>query len=138
MNAVKKVMIASMLALGLCAGTTGAAQAQDNWYAVVNIRNPTNVTLNYQFRWGSESAWQNFSLGPNTTMTHWYAYAYANQNRSPTPQIRFHFNPGEFVPEYKIYNLEAYAAPYALQAYGKPYTFRYLGYGRYLDLFRGY
>src|SRR5262249_44743418 len=137
MNSMKKLMLAAVLALGIAGSATNAAQALDNHYAVANVRNPTNVTLHYQFRWGNDSAWQNFAVGPHAVMTHWFTYDFPNQNSSPTPQIRFHYNPNEAIPRYQVYNLQAYAAPFALAAYGKPYTFRYHPLG-FLDLYEGF
>jgi hypothetical protein len=136
MNAMTKLVLAGVMALGLAGSATNAAQALDNHYAVVNIRNPTNVTLYYQFRWGENSDWQSFSVGPRSVMTHSYPYDFPNQNRSPTPQIRFHYNPNEAIPRFQVYNLQAYAAPRAHVAFGKPYTFRYTPLG-FLDLYEG-
>ena len=133
MTATKNLMVAMALVLAL----VGASQAQAaNYYAAVDIRNPTHVTLNYQFRWGPDSEWQSFSVAPNSVMTHFWAYAFADQNSSPVPQIRFHYNPAEVVAQYKTYNLEAYAVPFKIVGVGKKYTFRYDVTGGYLELYK--
>jgi hypothetical protein len=137
MNTLKSLVLVGLLSLGALPGTSSAAPA-DNHYAVVTIRNPGNATITYQFRWGPTGQWTTVALGPRTAMAHYYPYQYANQNSSPTPEIRFHYNPGEPTPLYKTYRLVAYAAPYAVAQYGKPYTFKYYGFGKYLDLYNGF
>src|SRR5262249_47357601 len=98
MNAVKNMVLATGLAAGLLVCSAGAAMAGHH-YAAVDIRNPTNNTLHYEFRWGKNDAWQSFTVEPDAVRTHWYEYAYTNQDSSPTPEIRFHYNPGESVPD---------------------------------------
>jgi hypothetical protein len=134
MNAVKSLLVATGLTLSLLAG--GAKAEAANHYAAVDIRNPSNVTVYYSFRWGESSEWQSSWVGPNQVRTHFYAYDYPDQNASPTPQIRFHYNPGQTIPDYKVYDLQAYAVPVQVAGIGKVYRFRYSWDGRFLDLYK--
>jgi hypothetical protein len=127
------VLVSAGLALSLV--SAGRAEAA-NYYAAVDIRNPTDVTLYYSFRWGPDAAWQNYSVGPRQVQTHFWGYAYADQNGSPTPQVRFHYNPGATYADYKTYDLQAYAVPYRTVGVGVKYVFRYSRGGRYLDLYK--
>lgn len=110
----------AVLALGLTAGTPARAVAQDNWYASLSIENPTNVTLNYQLRWGDNAEWKNFSVPPNQLITHTYRYEQPNQNSSPRPYVRFDAGGNSFT---RTYYLIANAAPNQDQRYSKRYTF---------------
>ena len=133
MTSMKSMMAAAGLAMSLLAG--GEAKAA-NWYAAVDIRNPTNQTLNYSFRWGADSQWQHFQVLPGNVRTHFWNYSYADQNSSPTPQIRFHYNPGEPFRNDKTYDLQAYAVPFNYVGTGMRYFFRYSPDGNYLDLLK--
>jgi hypothetical protein len=53
-------------------------------YAVVSLRNPTNVTLTVQFRWTGTSAWASYTVPP-----HGYRYFYFTSWETPAPQVRF-------------------------------------------------
>jgi hypothetical protein len=135
MNAVKNLVLASGLATGLLMGSASAALA-GNHYAAVDIRNPTNNLLHYEFRWGKTGEWQSFTVEPDAVRTHWFEYSYTDQDSSPTPEVRFHYNPAESVPDFKVYDLEAYAVPDREIGNGMPYSFRYSPDGGYLDLYK--
>jgi hypothetical protein len=133
MRCIKSLMVAAGLTLSLAAGAKAEAA---NWFAAVDVRNPTGQTLRYQFRWGAADDWQNYTVEAGQVRTHFYGYAFADQNSSPIPQIRFHYNPGERVPDYKNYDLRAYAVPSRVVGCGMPYAFRYSPSGLYLDLYK--
>jgi hypothetical protein len=131
-----KTLAPVMLAVGLLTGAGTQARA-DTYYAAVAINNPTDHTLYYQFRWGPNNQWQSYSVAPHSMRSHFWPYDYPNQNHSPVPQIRFHYNPAERQPRYKVYDLQAWAVAYAQAPAGKPYSFRYSWGGGYLDVYQG-
>jgi hypothetical protein len=62
MNLVNRVAVMGILALVLLCGG-GDARAADNHYALVGIRNPTNLTITYSFKWGEHGEWRGTSWG---------------------------------------------------------------------------
>jgi hypothetical protein len=118
------------LVLALAAAPAARAQSYDNWYASVNIDNPTAYTLTYRFRWGENGVETAWTLPPYTNRTHWYPYAYANQNSSPNPYIRFDIGGGAATREYRLI---ANAAPNTDSYWSNHYFFQYTG--LYLDLY---
>jgi hypothetical protein len=109
-------------------------KADDTYFATTSVYNPTGGTIYYQFRWGNEADWKNFSVPPGSSKVHYHEYAYPNQNSSPTPQIRFDYIAGDDDVNYKTYNLTANAAPCIETWASKRYIFRYFSCGQYLDL----
>jgi hypothetical protein len=107
------------------------ARAQENGYAVVVIRNPTNATVHYKLKWGQDSDWQNFSLSPHTYLCH--SYPLDEDARAPRPYIEFDsvLGDGYYTPQ--SYSLGFYAAACPGYAQGKKYAFRASGY--YLDIY---
>ena len=138
MNALKCLVVASALAVLPAAVPANAPAASfDTHYAAFGLYNDTTHVLKYQVRWGDSGEWTYWTIAPGETMTHYYTYAYPNQNHSPVPQIRFHYNPAERQPRYKVYDLQAWAVAYAQAPAGKPYSFRYSWGGGYLDVYQG-
>jgi hypothetical protein len=118
----------------MMAGAAAPAKAA-NWYGAVDVNNPTNELLHYQFRWGTTGPWESFTLAPGEVRTHFWHYRFANEDRSPVPQVRFHYNPGEPAARFKVFDLEAWAVPERVVGVGKPYHFDYSADGRYIDLY---
>jgi hypothetical protein len=53
-------------------------------YAVVGLRNTTNATVQFQFRWSHDSAWTTY-----TVAAHAYIYFYLTTYEPVAPQVRF-------------------------------------------------
>lgn len=60
------------------------AAAATRSYQVVSFRNPTNVTVNFQFRWSSSEPWMNYQVSANGGTRYFYSYG-----KTVAPQIRF-------------------------------------------------
>jgi pimeloyl-ACP methyl ester carboxylesterase len=132
-----KLLKISVLALALAAmlvAAAGDAQAQyrTDHYAVVAFHNPTDSTLNYQFRWGN-GEWKTASVLPGHWRYHWWAYDYPNQGRSPVPQVKFDQDLSSgFL--WRSYDLEAYRSPEQGYRFAKQYRFVVRDYGARLDV----
>jgi hypothetical protein len=122
----------AVLALVLLCVAGGDARAADSHYAMVGVRNPTNLTITYFFKWGEDSEWEEYVLAPGQSRWHSWAYAYPNQNHSPRPYVRFDCDLTSDV-NMTEYRLTAYAAPVEQYRYAKEYVFRRSGY--LLDLY---
>ena len=133
MHAIKSLMVAAGVALSLA--SCKPAQAA-NVYAAVIICNDTSATIYYQFRWRTDREWYICSIGPYQVRKHEWPDASADETRAPRPQILFRSNPGEPLPVYKMYTLEADTIPSPVVGWGNRYVFRFDASGRYLDLYK--
>jgi hypothetical protein len=134
MNWVNRMGAMCLLALLVVGASVGSATAADSHYAMVGIRNPTNVTVTYQFRWGENGAWQTYVLAPGQNYWYSWTYDYPNQNTSPVPYVRFScdLTGGLSVTEYRLH---ANASPVQRYAFAKEYVFRRTGGGYLVDLY---
>ena len=124
-----------VLALALTAGALagpGVQAAKANGHGMVHIDNPTNLTINYSFRWG-DGPWQKITLYPGNGMLHSWEYAPGSQY-SPPFVISFDcdLSPGIVLKEY---SLVRYAYPFKDWHYAKKYNFATLYGGTFLDLY---
>ncbi len=121
-SAAKKQGMLALLALAITLAFAAPSMAQE---AAFVLRNPSNVTINYQVKWGADASWTSYSLAPNSRRTHYLAAAVA-----PTPYIRFD-GVGNGWLEYRI-DYFVVGNPWN----GVPYGFGYSRCGCYLNLYR--
>jgi hypothetical protein len=67
-------------------GCNALAQEPDRPSAMVVISNQTEISVRYQFRWGS-GPWINYSLDGNSSVNHWYNLD--GKGRAPEFLIRY-------------------------------------------------
>lgn len=61
-----------------------------NRYALVCVKNRTNKSIQYQYKWDEgRKNWNLKRLSPNEKIGHFYKYEYINENRSPKIYLRF-------------------------------------------------
>jgi hypothetical protein len=119
-------------ALVVSCALAAQAEAGDNGYGKFSIRNPSNVTIHYQIKWGNGD-WTSHTVSPNSTR--WHAHPLDGDGTAPTPQIRFDWIGGDGDGTLKHYELRFYAVDCQRHGHGKPYVFRYSQCGVYLDLY---
>jgi hypothetical protein len=120
---VKCLFVVLALAGGLLVAGSAEAQA-DERYAAFVIRNPTNVAINYQIKWG-DGDWKSIRVNAGYCYEHYHPLD--ADDMAPRPYIRFNgVGNGD-----KEYCLGFYATRYPSN--GKRYVFRYAG--RRLDLY---
>lgn len=56
-------------------------------YGLICLRNDTDITINYSYRWGSGN-WQSSNVDMGRVRTHWWTYE-SGSRTSPTFEIRF-------------------------------------------------
>jgi hypothetical protein len=103
-----------------------------NQFAKIDIQNPTNTTITYQYRWANGGV-QTVTLAPGGSYSHWWEYARINQNLSPRFYISFDLDrtTGYVAKEYE---LPLYAVQDLGQA-GREYQFEITDFSRrWLDL----
>jgi hypothetical protein len=96
-------------------------------YAIITLKNSTNVTLNYSLKWGADGEWQPHNVCPGYSRYHYIALD--DNGCAPTPYIKFDIGGGRANREYR---LGFYATDCPCSDNGKPYVFRYYSCG--LDL----
>jgi len=102
-------------------------------YAVVCLRNFTDVPVYYSFRWGDSGQWDTREIDPGGS--HWHSYTYEQGSRvSPDLYVKFNtnFNSGASVKEYA---LDRYAVKEQVCELGKGYEF--IREGNNIDLQKG-
>lgn len=120
----------------LLAVTYDAAEARDNWYAVIGLWNNTErATIQYYFRWGDRE-WKSETVRPGERRWHAWHFASANQTRWPAPQIRYDTDVRTGIGDWTTVHLHANAAPERGYWYGNRYMFRVTEDGRSLTLGR--
>lgn len=120
-----RFLVAAALTLAV-ALTASAAPARADSYALITIANPTDDTIHYQVKWGSDGDWKSFDVDPGKYVNH--AYPLDDDDRAPKPYIRFG-NGDESVVKY---SLKFYSSSKWGYDRGKVYYFR--RYGSVLDL----
>jgi hypothetical protein len=117
-----KLLIPSLAALFVAATLSPAAAA--NRFAVVCIKNRTQIPVNYQIKWADVGRWESQVLHPGRQTSFAHQYDSQDENRSPRLNIRFDSNlsKSNFSTGYK---LERYRAAGDSCAEGKPYAFEY-------------
>lgn len=108
----------------------GRAQAGE-CYGAFAIRNPSNVAIHYQIRWG-DGDWKSVCVYPGHTYSHWIELDEFGQ--IPTPQIRFDWIGGDDDVSFRSYDLNVFATHYPSSG-GKKYVFRFSSCGCFLDLY---
>lgn len=113
-----KYLAAAILGLSL----VQPALAQDNYFGVVVVANPTEETLNYGFAWGDAEP-ELCTLEPGEFYIHSWAYDFANENASPVPTILFDadMSDGQSLVSYE---LAPYASPSQDENYAHVYGFQ--------------
>jgi hypothetical protein len=102
-------------------------------YAVVCLKNFTDVPVYYSFRWGNSGQWDTREIEPGGS--HWHSYTYEPGSRvSPDLIVKFNSNlaSGSGVKEYA---LDRYAVKEQVCELGKGYEFVREGNG--IDLQKG-
>lgn len=113
-------------AVVFCAMLTamGQSSAQAGDWAMITIRNPNDVTLNYQFRWG-DTGWDDVAIGPGKYVNHYIEldeFGFA-----PIPYVRFDCIGGDDDFTAAEYELDFFESDYTGEFAGKRYTFEYTG-----------
>jgi hypothetical protein len=124
--------LAGLSAFTAFAPTVNAA----NRFALTCIENKTNISLNYEYRWGDNGQWDSNTVRPNARRWHAWKYDTPNKNRSPTMFVRFDSDLSKRMIS-QSYRLDSYASPQETDCrrYGKEYVFRYDGSAKkYIDL----
>lgn len=93
-------------------------------YAVLCIRNETNLDINYSYRWGNGS-WKKSKVSLGGSKWHSYSYDYPGENRSPTFYIDFDYSLRDGQNLRKDYVLDKQAAQDQKCSQGAQYLFKY-------------
>lgn len=56
-------------------------------YAVVALRNKTDTTLNYSYRWGTSGSWRRITLRPGQSW--WHSWNLTGGGTAPSFSVRF-------------------------------------------------
>jgi hypothetical protein len=146
MRRTTQLIAATSLALALTASAAPAEQLASScadcpsYRGAYSIENATNVTINYQYRWGTSNAWKSAKLRSGMTDTHSYPIGESRNGKAPIPYVRFDRIGGDTVYQKREYEMDFHAVGYA--GYGpkvnrtqpKRYVFRYASDGRHLDI----
>ena len=130
-----RVAVAALAGFSALAAFVPAAQAA-NRFALVCIENRTNVTLNYNFKWGVDGKWSSRTLAPNAGRAHSWRYSHPDENRSPGLHVSFDSDLSRRMIK-QSYFLKARASPQEsdCKAYANEYVFVYDGTAKkYIDL----
>jgi hypothetical protein len=128
---IKRALSCAALALSaMTVSLAGANSAHAYQYGSFVIHNPSNVTINYQMKWGNDG-YQNFSVEPGSWRSHYIELG--SDQMIPVPYVRFDFVTWDQSVTYQTYEMDAYGTNFTND--GKDYTFQYTSDGRFLDLF---
>jgi len=116
-------LAALALTVAATLGLSGTAKA-DNHYAVVGLRNDTNVPLNFTYRWGDHGEWKERTIPAGGRMWFSWTYDYPNENRSPWLYIKVDEDLSDN-DSFATYRLRAAAAVGQSYDQGKKHAFRY-------------
>jgi len=133
MNALKTAAIVLGIAVSSLFVSPAEALAAKNTHAMVAVKNPTNIKINYYFRWGKDAEWKSYSIEAGNWRWHSWEYDYPNENKSPIPQIKFDEDLSDEL-EWRIYDLKAFASPDQEIEHAKKYKFIRKAKGQLLDL----
>jgi hypothetical protein len=100
MDAVRRLAMIGGLACGLLAGVNLQAQAQANGVAAVTIRNKTDDTVRYLFKWGKGGQETPITLGSGKGWYHYYPLD--DDGLAPRPYIGFDIGGGVYWQEYAL------------------------------------
>jgi hypothetical protein len=117
-----KLVIPSLAALFLAATLSPAAAA--NRYAVVCIKNQTQIPIKYRIQWADVGQWEYKVIRPGFQTSFSHRYDHQNEDRSPRLRISFDsdLSQGSYSTKYK---LDRFAAAGNSCGEGKPYAFQY-------------
>jgi hypothetical protein len=118
--------------LGLVVALLATSQQAraDDCYGSFVVRNPSNVAIHYQVKWG-DGDWKSYCVQSGWSKYHYYPL---DENGCvPTPRIRFDYIAGDNDVTYKTYKLDVYATHCPDR--GKKHVFRYSRCGCFLDLY---
>ena len=127
MNAVKHLVMAAGLAVAMMGGMVSQGQAAQ---VSLVLRNPTSETIHYQFKWGSDGTWKNYTLEPGIKRAHYFDFD--EDEVAPAPYVRFDCIANDADITYKTYHLTSWEVRNSFN--GKPYIFQWDG--RLLDLYK--
>jgi hypothetical protein len=117
-----------LLAAAIPAGDACAAR-----YGAVVIRNPSSVSIPFQFRLGNHP-WEDYRVPAYRRLQ---IYFELERGRAPTPTIRFGYILDDDAVTSRSYSLAFYEVEYGRWSEGKPYRFNYYASGTRLELRAG-
>lgn len=123
-----KMILSSAAAMVLFAAQTPRTQAGE--YGSFVMRNPTDVAIHYQVKWG-DGEWKSYTVEPGEKRFH--AYSLDKDNTIPSPYVRFDYICGDGKVTYKSYHMECYTCGDPWR--GKSNHFAYSPGGNYLYLY---
>jgi hypothetical protein len=106
-----------------------------------SIENATNITINYQYRWGDKHPWKDASLRKGEINTHSYPLGEDQHAQVPAPFVRFDRIGGDGQYTEKDYRMEFFSVgyggygPHKNSAKPKEYYFEFAQDGKHLRLF---
>jgi hypothetical protein len=130
-----RLILTALAGLSVFAAYASTGNAASR-FALTCIENKTNITLNYDFRWGNTGQWESRSIQPNGRRWHSWKYDRPNVTTSPWMNVRFDGDLSSRMIS-QSYRLASYASPQEgdCRRYGKEYVFRYDGSAKkYIDL----
>src|SRR5262245_46061543 len=91
-------------------------------YAMSCIENKTDITLNYKVKWGDNSSWEEFSIGPGRRTSHTWEYDRGKEGKSPWLYVKFDDDLTSRMKN-RDYRLASYRSPQRTDCsrYGKEY-----------------
>jgi len=130
-----RLILTALAGLSVLAAHASTGNAASR-FALTCIENKTNISLNYQYRWGNNGQWSSRTIRPSARQWHAWKYDRPNENRSPSMHVRFDGDLSSRMIS-QTYRLESHASPQEgdCRRYGKEYVFRYDGSAKkYIDL----
>ncbi len=134
MKSVKNILLViAVLFIAAVSLFTSAlpARAQSNRYAAVCLVNNTDLSINYEYKWGNGN-WQSDTLYAGYQMTHTWKYARGSAS-SPKFTVKFDADLTK-AAYYDVHSLERYRATNKSCDEGKIYNFEFAD-SRYIDLY---
>lgn len=109
---------------------------QPNKYALVCIKNETDIPIIYNYRWGNAQPVQ--IITPQGSInSHYWSYAYHNENRSPNFEVWFDFDTYQGGYQNKGYSMKKWnSKSNTCGEFNEINAFRRTGNGWLIDLFR--
>jgi hypothetical protein len=110
-KSLKTAVLVGLVALvGVLSPASARAETLASEYAIFTIRNPRNVVVHYQIRWGENGNWENHSIPANHSR--WHSFRLYEDGTAPRPYIRFDFILGDGQVTFKNYQLRTYTSRY--------------------------
>ncbi|MEQ8788702.1 MAG: hypothetical protein RIC55_20495 [Pirellulaceae bacterium] len=133
MYALKMIVPAALLSLGLLGSITNTAQAADR-YALLEIHNRTDAVINFQIKFG-DGAWQDTYVAPGESVGIYAGFSYPGSYDHDPIHIRFDDDMTSAHHWREIFPYVSYA-PDIDYSRAQQYYFDYDGStGRYIELF---